>query len=272
MLELFRKYRTALLVGCLILVALLVYSANLRQRASTTLFERALLQMMTPVQNLADFAWSGFGEIWGRYLWLVHTAEKNARLERENRRLKAELDGVREVRLSNDRLQTLLDFRLTLGQAALPAQVVGEDASSWARTVLINKGADDGVIEGLPVVVPEGVVGRVIRVAPRQSRVLLITDASSALAVLVQRNRTRGVCRGRGDALTFDFALRQEDIAVGDQIVTSGTGGVFPKGLAVGLVTQLTREDFGLFQSILVTPSVDFSRLEEVLVLLPEQP
>lgn len=272
MLELFRKYRTALLVGCLILVALLVYSANLRQRASTTLFERALLQLLTPVQNLADHLWSGFGGVWSRYLWLVDTADKNARLERENQRLKAELDGVREVRLSNDRLQTLLDFRLTLGQSALPAQVVGEDASSWARTVLINKGADDGVAEGLPVVVPEGVVGRVIRTAPRQSRVLLITDASSALAVLVQRNRTRGVCRGRGDALTFDFALRQEDIAVGDQIVTSGTGGVFPKGLAVGLVTQLTREDFGLFQSILVTPSVDFSRLEEVLVLLPEQP
>ena len=126
--------------------------------------------------------------------------------------------------------------------------------------------------EGLPVVVPEGVVGRVIRVSSRQSRVLLVTDASSALAVLVQRNRTRGVCRGRGDALTFDFALRQEDIAVGDQIVTSGTGGVFPKGLAVGVVTQLTKEEFGLFQSIVVSPAVDFSRLEEVLVLLPEQP
>ncbi len=272
MLELLRKYRTLLLVGCLILVALLVYSANLRQRATTTLFERTLLQVLAPVQRLGDLLWSNLGDVWTRYIWLVDTAEKNARLEAENRRLQAELDGVREIRLANDRLQILLDFRRTLGQAALPAQIVGEDASSWARTVLISKGSEDGVQEGLPVVVPEGVVGRVIRTGPRQSRVLLVTDASSALAVLVQRNRTRGVCRGRGDALTFDFALRQEDVAVGDQIVTSGTGGVFPKGLAVGVVTQLTKEDYGLFQSIVVTPSVDFSRLEEVLVLLPEQP
>lgn len=272
MLELFRKYRTALLVGCLILVALLIYSANLRQRAVTSLFERTLLQLLAPVQSLADGAAQAIDRVWSRYLWLVDTAERNARLELENRRLQAELDGLQEIRQANERLQILLDFRRTLGQPALPAQIIGEDASNWARTVLIDKGSADGVSEGLPVVVAEGVVGRIIRCAPRQSRVLLITDASSALAVLVQRNRTRGVCRGRGDALTFDFALRQEDIVVGDQIVTSGTGGVFPKGLAVGVVSQLAQVDFGLFQSIVVTPTVDFSRLEEVLVLLPERP
>jgi rod shape-determining protein MreC len=124
----------------------------------------------------------------------------------------------------------------------------------------------------MPVVAAEGVVGRVIRSAPHDSRVLLLTDASSAVASLVQRNRTRGVVRGQGDILTLDFALRQEDIEVGDRIVTSGTGGVFPKGLVIGEVTRTAREQYGLFQTVTVSSAVDFARLEEVLVLVKENP
>jgi rod shape-determining protein MreC len=138
--------------------------------------------------------------------------------------------------------------------------------------VVIDKGSVDGVMEGMPVVVAEGVVGRVIRSAPHDSRVLLLTDASSAVASLVQRNRTRGVVRGQGDILTLDFALRQKDIEVGDRIVTSGTGGVFPKGLVIGEVTRTAREQYGLFQTVTVSSAVDFARLEEVLVLVKENP
>jgi rod shape-determining protein MreC len=120
----------------------------------------------------------------------------------------------------------------------------------------------------MPVVVAEGVVGRVVRSSPRFSRVLLVTDASSAVASLLQHNRARGVCRGQGELLVFDFVLRQEEVKVGDRVVTSGMGGVFPKGLVVGNVGSVERQEFGLFQAIEVIPSVDFSHLEEVLLLL----
>ena len=169
-------------------------------------------------------------------------------------------------------MRKLLDFKEEVQLSTLPAQVISEDASSWFRTVVVDKGYEDGVAEGMPVVVAEGVVGRTIRVAKHQSTVLLITDASSAVASLVQNNRTRGVCRGEGTQLTLDFALRLAEIAVGDRIVTSGTGGVFPKGLVIGSVSQVSKGDYGLFQSVTVSPSVDFSRLEEVLVLLREGP
>lgn len=272
MLELFRKYRTPLGAGCLVLTALLLYSANLRRREKTTLFEKTVLQLTSPFFKGMDAVSENLIGGWNRYLWLIDTEKENDRLQAENRRLAAELNNVEEIRLANERLRRLLEFRDSFALPALPAQVVAVDASSWFRTVVIDKGNTDGVREGMPVVVAEGVVGRVIRSAPNESRVLLLTDASSAVASLVQRNRTRGVVRGQGDVLTLDFALRQKDIEVGDRIITSGTGGVFPKGLVIGEVTRTAREQYGLFQTVTVSPAVDFARLEEVLVLLKENP
>jgi rod shape-determining protein MreC len=272
MLELFRKYRTPLGAGCLVLTAMLIYSANLRRQEKTTLFEKTVLQLTSPFFKGVDAVSRTLVGGWDRYLWLMDTEQENIRLQAENRRLAAELNNVEEILLANERLRRLLEFRDSVDLPALPAQVIAVDASSWFRTVVIDKGGVDGVLEGMPVVVAEGVVGRVIRIAPHDSRVLLLTDASSAVASLVQRNRTRGVVRGQGDTLTLDFALRQKDIEVGDRIVTSGTGGVFPKGLVIGEVTRTAREQYGLFQTVTVSSAVDFARLEEVLVLLKENP
>jgi rod shape-determining protein MreC len=273
MFDLLRKYRTLLLAVALVLAALLLYSQNLRRNEErTNLFEKLVLQITAPLQMGVVTVCEAVSDWWGHYLWLVDTGRENELLLQQNRLLAAELRRLQEVRLTNERLQKLLDFREQQDLTGLPAQVITEDASSWFRTVMIDKGSADGVREGMPVVVAEGVAGRIIRTTTHQSRVLLITDASSAIAALVQRNRTRGVCRGRGDTLNFDFALREKDIQVGDLVITSGTGGVFPKGLPVGTVVRVEREEYGLFQVVEVMPTVDFSRLEEVLVLLKEEP
>lgn len=271
MLDLLRKYRTPLLACGLVLVALLIYSAHLRQRESSNAFERTVLRVTAPVQYGVDAFADGIAGLWAHFLGSFGNSSEVARLDAENRKLRAEVAHLNEVRLENERLSRLLSFREETGIQALPARVIAEDASSWFRTVLIDRGSQDGVREGMPVVVAEGVVGRVIKSALRESRVLLITDASSALAALVQRTRARGVCRGQGESLTFDFAMHWEEIEAGDLIVTSGTGGVFPKGLAVGTVSRVERGGFGLFQGVEVTPAVDFFRLEEVLVLLGEK-
>lgn len=266
--EWWRKNRPLLLGGILLLVALLWYSVNLRQRDETNFLESVVLRLTGPVQAGLDRMIGGVADAWGRYLYLVDTAEDNRQLIDENRTLRAVLTQSDEVRLENKRLRLLLDFKEAQEIDTLPARVIAEDASSWFRTVLIDKGGEQGVTEGMPVVVAEGVVGRVVRSSPRFARVLLITDASSAIASLLQDNRARGVCRGQGDLLAFDFVLRQEDVSVGDRVVTSGMGGVFPKGLVVGHVKSVDRQEFGLFQTIAVTPAVDFSHLEEVLILL----
>lgn len=270
MLELLRKYRTPLLAGCLILAALLLYSAQLRKRETTNIFERTVLRLTSPLQAGADFLIDEAADLWRHYRGFFGSSGETARLSDENRRLRSELQRLEEIRLENERLNRLLAFREEAGIQAVPARVIAEDASSWFRSVMIDRGSFDGVREGMPVVVAEGVVGRVIKSAPNQSRVLLITDASSAMAALVQRTRARGVCRGQGEKLTFDFAMHWEEIEEGDLIVSSGTGGVFPKGLPIGMISRVSRGDQGLFRDVEVVPAVDFYRLEEVLVLLKE--
>jgi rod shape-determining protein MreC len=266
--EWWRKNKPLLLGGLLLLVALLWYSVNLRQQDETNFLESVVLRVTGPVQAGFDRIIGGAADVWGRYLYLVDTAEDNRHLVEVNRSLRAVLTQSDEVRLENERLRLLLDFKEAQKIATLPARVIAEDASSWFRTVMIDKGSDQGITEGMPVVVAEGVVGRVVRSSPRFSKVLLITDASSAVASLLQDNRARGVCRGQGEQLVFDFVLRREEVKVGDRVVTSGMGGVFPKGLVIGNVKSVDRQEFGLFQAIEVDPSVDFSHLEEILVLL----
>ncbi|RME38988.1 MAG: rod shape-determining protein MreC [Deltaproteobacteria bacterium] len=272
MLEFLRKYRLPLLAGTLLLAVLLFYSYHLRQKTGLSLFHRGLLQLTAPFQRLVDRSIEAVADTWTHYVWLVDTARRNEELEQENRRLRSRLANLTEVRLANERLRRLLGFRQTIQRQVLPAQVIGEDASSWFRTVVIDKGSEDGVRDGLPVVVAEGVVGRTFQTAPHAARVLLVTDASSAVAVLVQPTRTRAICRGRGQRLVLDFAPRTDQITVGDTVITSGMGGVFPKGIPVGTVTEVSRGDYGLFQGVTVEPTVDFSRLEEVLVLLESTP
>jgi rod shape-determining protein MreC len=271
MLEWWYKNRPLFLGGVLVLVALLWYSVNLRQRDETNFLESVVMRATGPVQAALDGMIRGTADIWGHYLYLIDTAEDNQRLIEENRTLHAVLTQSDEVRLENERLRLLLEFKEAQEIETLPARVIAEDASSWFRTVMIDKGSVQGVTEGMPVVVAEGVVGRVIRSSPRFARVLLITDASSAVASLLQENRARGICRGQGEQLVFDFVLRQEEVKVGDRVVTSGMGGIFPKGLVVGHIKSVDRQEFGLFQVIEVASTVDFSHLEEVLVLLRSQ-
>ena len=266
--EWWRKNRPLLLGALLLLAALLWYSVSLRQQDVTNPMEGLVLRVTGPVQSGLDRVITGIADIWGHYLYLVDTAEENRSLKEQNRTLQTALTQSDEIRLENARLRLLLDFKEAQEIDTLPARVIAEDASSWFRTVMIDKGSEHGVSEGMPVVVAEGVVGRVVRSSPRYSRVLLITDASSAIASLLQENRARGVCRGQGEQLIFDFVLRQEEVKVGDRVVTSGMGGIFPKGLVVGNVKSVDRQEFGLFQAIEVAPAVDFSHLEEVLVLL----
>jgi rod shape-determining protein MreC len=266
--HLFKRHQTAILAVLLLLAMLLVYSFNLRQKSSTTLMERVVLALTEPLQAALTQSGRSVAAMWERYVWLVDTQEQNLALVEENRELRASLQGVTETRLENQRLKKLLDFVETDPRPVLPAMVVAEDAGSWARTIVIDKGERQGVREGLPVVVAEGVVGRVIKVAPGSARVLLVIDASSSVAGLVQRFRTRGVARGNGRGLSFEYALREAVVEVGDLVVTSGMGGLFPKGLVLGQVTSVQRQDSSLFQQIELRPNLDFSRLEEVLVLL----
>ncbi|MCD6526276.1 MAG: rod shape-determining protein MreC [Desulfuromonas sp.] len=272
MLDFFKRYQTPLLFCLLLLCALLLYSNSLRQRQHTSLFEKAVLQLASPFYRTIDSVCRDSARRWNDYIDLIDVRQKNIQLRKQVRFQKQRLLQLRETEQENIRLKNLLGFVQTSKLPVLPARIIAEDASSWFRTITIDKGSTDGVVEGLPVVVAEGIVGRTIKCGHNSSRVLLVIDASSEVAALVQHNRTRGITRGKGAQLTFDYALRSMDVHPGDSVVTAGTGGVFPKGLPIGTISQVVKHSYGLFQTLELIPSVDFSRLEDVLVLLPESP
>ncbi|NVM57832.1 MAG: rod shape-determining protein MreC [Desulfobacterales bacterium] len=174
-----------------------------------------------------------------------------------------------ESELARERLGKLLEMKTSLPLRLLPAQVVGVDPSGWFKTIIINRGTHDGVSKGMPVIAPEGIVGQIVAASYRYSKVLLIIDPSSAIDAFVQRTRSRGIVEGETEEYCrFKYVLKKADISIGDTVISSGLDRVFPKGLRVGCVEEISKSQSGIFQKTRVRPFVDFARLEEVLVIL----
>ncbi|MCX7839410.1 MAG: rod shape-determining protein MreC [Anaerolineae bacterium] len=186
---------------------------------------------------------------------------------------------VRELENENTLLRQQLAYKQAnpdfdiLGAAVLQrnpdlARVVGQDPSNLARYIIIDQGSEEGVKAGMPVVTPQGLVGRVTATGTHWAKVLLITDATSAVNAVVQSTRATGIVQGDVNGnLTIKYVPQGEAIKIGDLILTSGMGGGFPKRLVIGQVTAVRKHDIELFQEAEIQPSVDFARLEFVLVL-----
>ena len=133
---------------------------------------------------------------------------------------------------------------------------------------MINRGSSSGIREGMAVVAADGVVGQTVKVTASTARVLLLTDHASGIAATIQRSRARGVVKGKGEMLcALEFTTREEDVKVGDTVITSGIGGVFLKGVPIGEVTMVKRGEYGIFQTVSIRPAVNLAHLEEVLVV-----
>jgi rod shape-determining protein MreC len=183
----------------------------------------------------------------------------------------AEMERSRylESELAFKRLQELLEVKSEVPHHLLSAQVAGLDPSGWSKTIVINRGAKDGVTKGMAVIAPGGIVGHVIKGFDWSAQVLLVIDRSSAIDALVQRTRFRGIIEGETDeTCRFKYVVRKADVKIGDTVISSGLDGLFPKGLPVGTVSDISRPAAGLFQEVKVRPFVNFTKLEEVLVIL----
>jgi len=268
-----RKFIIPILI---FLLALSLISANLHSRENMSFFESLVVGITSPVQKAVWAIIGGVGSVWRGYFYLVGLEKENKALKRELQELKLQMNRYREADLANERLRALLNFKKSIATPLLPAQLVAFDPSGWFQTILIDKGRNDGVVQDMAVVSSEGLVGRVIGVGNHHSKVLLILDGNSAVDAYIQRSRARGVLVGLGlELCLLKYVQRNEDVQVGDQIISSGMGGVFPKGLLVGTVQEVVRGSSGLFQRVEVEPAVNFSRLEEVLVVIqppPEKP
>ncbi|RJX29996.1 MAG: rod shape-determining protein MreC [Desulfarculus sp.] len=265
----FRNYRFPFIVGIFLLIALAFFSFRASRGPMTQPAGRWFLEVIGPMQRGVTSLSDWTNSIWRRYFALVQAAEDNERLHKQVARLHQQLVDLEELKQANLRLKELLNFKRTITYPIVAAEVVGNDPTSHFRTVIVDKGASAGVQTLMPVVCAQGVVGRVIWTSPHYAKLLLLIDPNSAVDVLVQRSRARGIVEGQaGGRLNLKYVIHTEEVAVGDRVITSGAAGVFPKGVLVGTVSSVKKEKAGAFQQITVKPAVDFDRVEEVLVIL----
>jgi rod shape-determining protein MreC len=258
-------------IACFVLlavVALTLLTWKVKNRVPVAMFENVVLSVTRPLQQAATWTTRSLRGVWDNYLYLVNLQRENQRLGEEIKWLRQENHRYLEAYLQYQRLQRLLNFREQTPLDVVAAEVVGRNSNSWTEIIYINRGTRDKVAKGLPVVTHEGLVGQVIQAAPALSQVMLLTDFRSGVDALVQRTRASGVVAGRGrNVAELKFLPVGADLQPGDRLISSGMGGVFPKGLIIGEVKGIPRNGRQTPQ-VEIQPSVDFSHLEEVLVLV----
>ncbi len=253
-------------------IALFLLSSNFGKRRSWGALDRFVVEVCSPVYKLFRGTVKVFEEVWFGYFYLVGLREENQRLKAEVSRLTMENTRFREQLATHKRLKALLKFKETINEPTVAAQVIARDPTGWFKSIIIDKGSEAGVKVNMPVVNWQGAVGRVVDVSPDYAKVLLIIDQNSAVDCLLQRSRSRGMVKGISAKLCkLDYIAESSDVAVGDVVITSGLGGVFPKGLPVGEVVEVRDVPGALFKDVKIRPSVDFSKLEEVLVIIREE-
>lgn len=257
----------------LIFFALFLLSSNLGKKRSWNPSEQLIVNIIAPFQNFIIKTVQATEDLWLKYFALIATRNENLRMKKEIDALKIENSRFRELLATHQRLKNLLQFKETINQPVLAAQVIGRDPTGWFESVIIDKGKKSGLKVNMPVVNAQGVVGRLVSVSGNYAKVLLIIDQNSAIDCIIQRSRDNGIVKGLSSKVCeLDYVLKTSDVIAGDMVVTSGLGRVFPKGVPVGKVIEVMDMPGELFKNIKVSPMVDFSKLEELLVIIKEDP
>lgn len=192
------------------------------------------------------------------------------RLQLENQSLRLELANHKSLESEISRLQEVLQIKSRLPHAAKIARIIAHDPSTWDSSFIVDLGAEDGIQEDSPVISEQGMVGRVLEVTAKNSRVLLVSDSSSSVAAIDERSRVTGIIQGTGrNQLRYAYVGAGEDIQKNDVLVSSGMGGIFPKGYPLGTIVKKTESENGLNVEIEVAPAVDFAALDYVFILPP---
>jgi rod shape-determining protein MreC len=261
----FRRYGILLAV---LLVSLLLLTVQTRGGGTGRAGELVAIAV-TPVQSLLVRIHRGALEFWANYIAWKAVRRENAILRGENEQLRVMSLQAGETREENARLRRLLVLKDRLPLATLAGEVIGREAGGWVRSLTVNRGRGDGIVQQTPVIVPDGLVGRVVQVHRGAAVIQLLNDPASTVGAVVLRTRTAGLVEGdAGGAVRFKFMARDgTSVAPGDLVVTSGLGTLFPKGLPVGRVVKIEDKGSALFHFAVLAPAVDFSRVEEVLLV-----
>ncbi|MFZ5652432.1 MAG: rod shape-determining protein MreC [Bacillota bacterium] len=272
----FRKGSTKkiILFGIVVISLLAVMNYTQFGRVGVSPMESALRDILAPVQGLAMNLGHRLRGLVSFPFSLINMSEENQLMKKKLGELEGQVRQNQELRQENDRLKKLLDFKSSVAQAmgfdVAGAAVIGRDPGNWFGIITINKGSSDGIKPNMTVLSHQGLVGRITSVSSNTAEVLLITDPRSGVGSLIQETRAPGMVQGEA---SYPGRVKMVHIPIGTEIgggqtvVTSGFGSIYPKGIPIGWIQESGREPSGLFINALVSPFVDFNRLEEVMVI-----
>ncbi len=265
------------LFAVLVAVSLAVMRVTAPEQARLAPLHSQFRDVLAPVQT--GLTWLGKQ---GRYLIsfpvsMIKAAERSQALEQEVTRLEGQAVQMNEYILENQRLAALLDYKQVMAKNYnfLIASVVGRDPGNWFGTITLNRGSKDGVKENMIALTPEGLVGRIVSVTGSTCEVLLFTDPRSGVGSLIQDIRTPGIVEGTAGSSGMARMINISNdapVEIGQAVVTSGIGSVFPKGIPVGLIADIRKESSGLFFSADISPFANLNKLEEVLIVTDVNP
>ena len=269
----FKRYRDTAIVVLLLAVPFFVLKANMKSPESQNAMDRAILRVSAPVELAAATVARGVGGVWDEYVYLVDVKRDNERLGYDNARLREQVHSLEQAETENRQLRRLLQLKDSTSPEAVSSQIIGKDFTEFFRVtrVVLDRGARE-VRPHMPVVSPDGVVGAVLHVAGDWADVQLAVDAAFGVDAEDERTHARGFVRGTGDPARYGCKVEmvdsRDEVEIGDLLVTSGKGRWFPKGLPVARVTKVVKRELGRDQDVEATPTVDFSRLDSVLILV----
>jgi len=272
----FSRYKNALVLLVVLVAQLLALAVQVKRPApgspdqkGVSLIRYVVVSVVTPPERWAHNLGLGIRGLWFGYMDLVHVRQQDAALKTEIERLRLEQASLAEDARQGQRLEQLLDFREHYIYKTVPAQVIGASGTDQSRTLYIDKGAKDGLAPDMPVVTGDGIVGKLKDVFDHKSLVLLVSDPTSGVGVILETTRTRGILKGVpfGQLQVINVSP-DERIKAGQRIVTSGGDQIFPRGMPVGTVEKVTPDpDRDPLVDVSVQPAANLSSLEEVLVI-----
>ncbi len=269
----FKRYRDIVIVVLLLAVPFFFLRSSIRKPSELTPIDQAVLRLATPIEYLAAALARGVSSLIGEYVYLVDVKDDNNRLSFENARLRTRVRELEQAEAESRRLRRLLGMRDTIAEETVSAVVVGKDTTEYFRVSHITIDTPNPRIRvNMPVIAVDGAVGIVERVAGEKVSVRLAVDSGFGVDVVVERTGARGFVRGISErgryALRVEYVHRTDEVEIGDLLVTSGYGCRFPKGIPVARINKLQKREFGIYQTVEAEPTVDFSRVEEVLIIL----
>ena len=274
--SLFGRYKNALVLMLVLLAQVVLLAMQVRRPApdmpdghNVRLWRYLVTTAITPPERLVHSIGKSVRDLWSNYIYLHNLREQNLGLKQENDRLRIEQASLAEDARQGERLRELLDFRGRYIDKTVAAQVIGTSGTDQARDIYIDKGSKDGLQVQMPVITPDGIVGKVKNVFPHTAQVLLISDQTSGTGVLLETTRVRGVMKGNisGQPQMINISP-DERIKPGEPVITSGGDQVYPPGMPVGVVDRVVPDPDSSYVNVMVKPNADLGALEEVLVVV----